>query len=109
MATAEFRAVLHEWARRQLEERSWHVGPFEIIDVRLEYDPGFGGSDVTPPDPSITDVVIRFHHTSEGCDPGYLRLGGRYCAESRWSPGDSQNTVTMLNELLAIADGRDQP
>jgi hypothetical protein len=104
---AAFRTVLHEWARRQLEEKSWHAGPFEIIDVRLVYDPGFfGGSDVTPPDPSITDIRIQFRHDGEACSrPSYL--ADRRCWDQSWSPRDSEDTVSMVNQLLAIADEAD--
>jgi hypothetical protein len=104
---AAFRTVLHEWARRQLEEKSWHAGPFEIIDVRLVYDPGFfGGSDVTPPDPSITDIRIQFRHNGEACArPSYLV--DRRCRDQSWSPRDSEDTVSMVNQLLAIADEPD--
>lgn len=100
--TAGFRAVLHEWARRQLEEKSHHVGPFKIIDVRLDYDPGWGGSDVTPGDSAITDVRIRFRHPG-GC-PAWSRPEWPCQPDNAWSPMDSENTVSMLNQLLAIAD-----
>lgn len=95
--TAGFRAVLHEWARRQLTEKSGHGGPFMIINVRMEYDPGWAGSDMTPGDAALTDVRIRFRHPGNCpnwmCEP-----------ESTWVPMDSENTVSMLNQLLAIAD-----
>jgi hypothetical protein len=109
--TEGFRRVLHEWARRQLEQHSDHVGPFEIIDVRMRFEEGFGGGDVTPSDPSITDVRISFRHEGRDCPKLYRRKTYHVatreyewhpCADVSWGPSDSQDTVKLLNELLAI-------
>ena len=101
---AGFRAVLHAWARQQLAERSWHRGPFEIVDVRMTYDPGFGGSDVTPADEPVVDVVIWFRHEGKYCRlPPYL--GDGPCRDTRWSPGGSITTIAMLNQLLMLGTG----
>ena len=99
-----FRAVLHEWAGRQLAERSWHRGPFEILGLRMTYDPRFGGSDATPADEPVVDVVIWFEHTGQYCRlPPYL--GDGPCRDTRWSPGRSVTTTAMLNQLLMLDKG----
>jgi hypothetical protein len=97
-----FRRVLHEWARRQLEEQSDHVGPFEIVHVELDHDLGSSMSS------EETSVAIRFRH--EGNCPAYLpcylelsRVGPQRCLVEWWSMPDTKRTVEMVNELLAIA------
>jgi hypothetical protein len=100
----EFRRVLHEWAARQLAEKSDHAGPFEITDVRMSYYPGFGSVDT--PDDSGTYVSIAFRHDGTDCRlPAYLRPGQTKCGDRSWSMPDTKLSVDMLNELLAIADG----
>jgi hypothetical protein len=93
-----FRAVLHEWARRQLEERSGHIGPFEVVKVRLLYDQGYGGPDTPADDETV--VIIEFQHAG-GC-PDWSRTGSPCPPVIRWSMPDTTSTVSMLNELLAI-------
>lgn len=102
---AGFRRVLHEWAQRQLEERSYHAGPFEIVHVELDHDSGSSMSSET------ASVVIRFRHDGRSCDESwkiyYSSTGPivrERCEIGVWSMPDTWRTVQMLNELLAIAD-----
>jgi hypothetical protein len=96
-----FRAVLHEWARRQLEERTWHAGPFEIIDVQLLHKERVEWSEITFED-AVTKVTIRFRHEGERCEfPSWMMK--RPCPVDSWWSMDSEDTVTLLNQLLAIA------
>jgi len=94
-----YRHVLHTWAARQLE-KCGHVGPFEITDVRVDYDRGCGSPD-TPADDYVS-VSIRFRHPG-GC-PGWSRPEWPCQPENSWGMPDTTTTVAMLNELLAIAD-----
>lgn len=94
---SEFREALHAWARRQLETRSDHTGAFEIKTVRL--DSVFGHSVSS----DYVEVGIWFHHT--GC--ALKRWDGLECAgEAYWFMPDTTDTVTMINELLALGDVR---
>lgn len=95
-----FRAVLHEWARQQLEWRAAHLGPFEIMGVEVDHVRGNGGPD-TPADDEVW-VRIRFRHPG-GC-PGWGYPGSPCPPENGWSMPDTTTTVEMLNELLALAD-----
>lgn len=104
---AGFRHVLHEWAARQLEGKSAHAGPFEIVDVEMERTSGSSISD------SETWVHIRFRHDGAGCSDRekvyYTRDGPvtlERCTAGSWMMPDTQQTVDMLNELLSIADAR---
>jgi hypothetical protein len=98
--TDGFRRVLHEWARRQLAEKSWHAGPFEVVSVQLEHQDAVCWSEVTRED-ALTDVRIEFRHDGASCElPGYM--AGERCKDTMWSPMESHNTVAMINELLAI-------
>lgn len=106
---AGFRRVLHEWARRQLEQRSDHVGPFEIIGVEMEKT---SGSSVSS---SETWVHIYFQHDGRSCPDSWKRYytptGAatlERCTVLAWFMPDTQTTVAMLNELLAIAARSDQ-
>jgi hypothetical protein len=101
MHLAGFRAVLHEWARRQLAERSEHAGPFEIVRVVVDYDRGNGSPD-TPADDTLA-VSIRFRHAGDAC-PSIYRCSPH--DDTWWFMPDTLETVGMLNELLAIADER---
>lgn len=105
--SAGFRAVLHEWAARQLEERSAHVGPFEITRVEMEQTSGSSISD------SETWVHIGFRHDGSGCPDSekvFYRGGGTVlldrCQMQGWMMPDTRQTIDMLNELLAIANER---
>jgi hypothetical protein len=100
-----FRRVLHEWAARQLSEKSSHAGPFEIAHVEMEQTSGSSISD------SETWVIIRFRHDGRGCPDSekvYYTGSGRVmrerCEQTSWFMPDTKQTIDMLNELLAIAD-----
>jgi predicted glycosyltransferase len=95
---AEFREVLHEWARQQLDKRSPHSGPFTVTRVYFNYSPGVC-SDVTFEDDETT-VLIEFTHTN--CK--YVNWQGNQCTDQIWESIDSKTTVKMLNELLCVAD-----
>lgn len=102
---AGFRAVLHEWARRQLEEKSDHVGPFEIVHVEMEQTSGSSISD------SETWVHIQFRHDGRDCsdrEKVYYTGAGpvlrERCEMGSWFMPDTQRTIEMVNELLALAD-----
>jgi hypothetical protein len=105
-----FRRVLHEWASRQLAEKSGHAGPFEIVHVELDHDPGIANGSTF--ESETTSVRVRFRHDGSGCEESERRyytrdgviLRDRCVAESWWVP-DTTQTVSMINELLAIADG----
>jgi hypothetical protein len=113
--TAGFRRVLHEWARRQLEERSDHVGPFEVVAVRMSHEDAKQWSEITFED-ALTEVTIQFRHDGRDCPDSRKRyytgtgsiLRGSIlrerCEDTAWSPMESSSTVAMLNQLLAIAD-----
>jgi hypothetical protein len=96
-----FQAVLHEWARRQLEERTWHAGPFEIVDVQLHHQERIEWSEVTVED-AVTNVTIRFRHEGVRC-AFPIWLTERPCPVDSWWSLDSEETVTLLNQLLSIA------
>ena len=96
---AGFRAVLHEWARRYLEEYE-HIGPFEIIGVDVAHVRGNGSPD-TPADDEVW-VGIEFRHPG-GC-PKWSRPEWPCQPKNHWSMPDTISTVAMLNELLSIAD-----
>lgn len=96
-ALVEFRAVLHEWARRQLAERSGHTGPFEITDVRVDAVYGYSVEN------DYMEVGIGFLHT--GCTRD-TQEGHPECAAIWWGMPDTTDTVTMLNELLALGRPR---
>jgi hypothetical protein len=95
-----FRAVLHEWARQQLEGRADHLGPFEITDVHVDHVRGYGSPD-TPADDEVW-VRILFSHPG-GC-PGHGYPGHPCPPGNGWSMPDTTTTVAMLNELLALAN-----
>ena len=101
--TAGFREVLHRWALAKLKAGCTdHTGPFEVLQVRLHHT-DFAGSDVTPADDTVT-INIRFRH--HGCT-AYTWDGHPECTVEWWSPSmRTTDTVTLLNELLATADGR---
>lgn len=93
-----FRQVLHEWAKRQLEAHSDHAGPFEIVRVRLDQSvPGtFESREV--------EVDVEFRHDHVKCP--YRNYDGSACRITVWSPlSGTTETVKLINELLAIADG----
>lgn len=91
----DFRTVLHAWAARQLETRSDHNGAFEIESVRLNSVHGYSVSS------DYIEVLIMFRHT--GCA---LRNwdGGPCPTKGSWFMPDTTDTVTMINELLALGD-----
>jgi hypothetical protein len=95
-----FRAVLHEWARRQLCSRAGHFGPFEITDVHVDHVRGYGSPE-TPADDEVW-VRILFNHPGE-C-PGWGRPEWPCPPVNGWSMPDTTTTVEMLNELLALAN-----
>lgn len=115
---SEFREVVHEWARRQLTERSGHAGPFEIKQTSLERTPGIYTADTF--DSEETNVYIEFRHQGSSCprcaaDEAYrLDTAQKYGLpvepyhtsydDRIWGTSDTKTTVQMLNELLAIAD-----
>lgn len=89
---AAFRELLHEWARKQLEEFSDHTGPFEITRVRVEY----------VDESDRIEVGIGFRH--RGCTL-YTWEGHPMCEVRSWSiPDEMRSTVEMLNEILALGD-----
>jgi hypothetical protein len=96
---AGFRAVLHEWARRHLEEKSEHVGPYEILRVAVDYDRGNGSPD-TPADDTLA-VSILFKHAGDACPVLY---NCESPGSAGWWMPDTMRSVEMLNELLVIAD-----
>lgn len=100
-AVSDFRAVLHRWALDKLETGCTdHSGPFTVLQVRVDHT-DFAGSDVTPADDSVS-VHIRFAH--RGCT-AYVWDGHPECTVEWWSPAlDTATSVTLLNELLALAD-----
>lgn len=100
-----YRRVLHTWAARQLEQHSDHVGPFEIMHVEMEQTRGSSISD------SETWVSIRFRHDGRDCSERekvfYTASGPvvrERCEHGSWFMPDTQQTIAMVNELLAIAD-----
>ena len=101
---AGYHCVLHEWASQKLDHYG-HYGPFEILDVRVYHERGYGSPD-TPADDDVV-VVIRFRHAG-GC-PAWSRPGWPCQPENSWSVSDTTTTVGLLNELLAIADEKVGP
>jgi len=101
---AGYRRVLHAWAIEKLEKYG-HTGPFEIIDVRVDHEHGYGSPD-TPADDEVW-VSIRFRHPG-GC-PDWSRSEWACRPENSWSMSDTTSTVQMLNELLALADEKATP
>lgn len=98
----EFREVLHEWARRQLEERSDHTGPFRVVEVWVGHDwPSSISSE-------LVEVGILFEHDGGSC-ASWRAPGDTSPCPSRmsWCMPDTVETVKMLNELFAIADQTD--
>lgn len=66
----EYRRVLHEWAREQLETKSSHVGPFTIRDVGMYWADSYGTYEDSSAELHITfdhgDACTRFpRHGSE--------------------------------------------
>jgi hypothetical protein len=94
-----YRWVLHDWAGRKLKQCG-HLGPFDIIDVHVYHERGYGSPD-TPADDEVV-VQIRFRHPG-GC-PDWSRPEWLCQPENIWSMPDTTTTVEMLNELLAIAN-----
>jgi len=114
---SEFREVVHEWARRQLANRSGHTGPYTIGHTSLEETDGYY-SDSTF-DPSEVWISIQFTHDAGACERCISDLASRRegnkkngFPEGSWVPHDTQHwsmmetrtTVEIVNELLAIAD-----
>lgn len=94
---SEFRELLHKWAVRQLDTRSDHKGAeFTIESVRVEAVHGYSVA------ADELRVNIEFTHT--GCS--YVRpYDGQRCdGEQFWCMPDTTDSVTMLNELLALGD-----
>lgn len=90
-----FRDVLHAWAIRQLEARSSHNGTFQIESVRLDSVHGYSVSS------DYIEVSICFRHS--GCT--LIHWDGGACPEKgHWFMPDTTDTVTMINELLALGD-----
>ncbi len=92
-ASTPFRDVLHAWAAEQLEHRSDHNGPFRITGVRVESVHGYSVEN------DYIEVTISFDH--DHCT--FSNYDGTPCRGPRsWSMPDTTDTVTMLNELLAL-------
>lgn len=107
---SEFRRVLFKWAVQQLEQHSDHIGPFEVIAVRMSHDDAKAWSEYTRED-ALTDVVIQFRHDGRACPDarkryytGCSEVVREHCEDTQWSPMESTRTVAMINELLKIAD-----
>lgn len=91
-----YRAVLHTWAAKQLTERSLHTGPFTITQVRVESVHGYSvGND-------YLEIGIGFTHTDCSC----RTWDGKPMESGWWSMPDTTDSVTVLNELLALGDAR---
>lgn len=89
-----YQRLLHAWARKQLEQHSGHAGPFEIKSVSVDQVYGHSvGSDYLA-------AYISFHHT--GCK--LTNWNGSPCRDTMWSLPETTDVVTMLNEMLALAD-----
>lgn len=99
-----YRRVLHDRAARQLEQYSDHVGPFEIERVEVEQTSSSIGD-------LETWVTIVFWHDGSDCpdrnkvyytesDP----VVRDRCVMRSWCMPDTQRSIAMVNELLAIAD-----
>ncbi len=91
---SEFRDLLSEWARNQLEAHSDHTGEFTIRRVRVEAVNGYSIEN------DHLDMIVEFSHT--GCTR--IHWDGTPCpVDYSWWP-EPTDTVSVLNQLLALGD-----
>ena len=93
---AGYRHVLHAWASRKLEHYG-HIGPFEITDVRVDHEHGYGSPD-TPADDDVV-VVIRFRHPG-GC-PDWSRPDWPCQPENVWGMPNTWSFTSILSPVRA--------
>lgn len=93
----EYRRVLHEWARQQLETHTSHTGPFVVREVCMEWDDAVGTYEH-----SSAAVGIVFDHSGCTLSP---RFGSDdlTCTASYWTM-EGREMVDVLNELFRIAN-----
>lgn len=89
-----FREVLFTWAAEQLERHSSHTGPFRVLGVRV--DTMRRGDSEDP-----TELIINFEH--DDCTE-YVWQGHPRCTVGAWAMPSTDQTVTMLNEVLSLVD-----
>lgn len=90
----EYRRVLHEWAAGLLPDG---ITVDKIVKVDLVYEEGFGGSDVTAPDPDSFGIQISYRDCG-GVQTKWVDH------DPRWGGSDVALTMSrLLHELFAIA------
>jgi hypothetical protein len=89
-----YREHLHAWARHQLEQHSSHTGPFDNVSVSIEHIHGYSVES------DYLSATIEFRHN----DCELTSWDGGPCRDTGWSLRETTDVVTMLNEMLALAD-----
>lgn len=85
--------AVRAWARTMLPE---HLKGQEVVDVTIDYERGFGGTEFTPADDPVMDIVITLQD-SDG-------------SRQRYMPGDNGpedvaiKFTELLQQLLKIED-----
>lgn len=89
--SAEFNRVLTEWATKLLPD---HIDARSVTRVEPQWEPGWGGSDVTAgEDPEF--LIVVYYVTTSGDPERYILYG---------SDGNAVKMSALLRDLFALAD-----